>query len=213
MTDISSDATSDFFHEGMRLVQSRMDTTRLADRLEELKTHDTLDERDRAFIESASMVFIATADADGRPDCSYKGGNPGFIRVVDDTTLAIPSYDGNGQYRTVGNIEQNPSVGLLFVDFIGKTRLRANGTARVVASGDDASLVASFVGAEMVIVFTLQYAFGNCPRYINGPAANMISEFAPREGHTPPQPEWKTREAYRHVLPQPNQSNANSTKE
>jgi uncharacterized protein len=210
MSDISSETTSGFFHEGMRLVQSRMDTTRLADRLEELKTHDTFDERDRAFIESASMVFIATADADGRPDCSYKGGYPGFIRVMDETTLAIPSYDGNGQYRTVGNIEQNHSLGLLFVDFIGKSRLRANGTARVVTSGDDASFVASFVGAEMVVVFTLQYAFGNCPRYINDPTANMISEFAPREGHTPPQPEWKTREAFRHVLPQPNQMDAGS---
>jgi uncharacterized protein len=80
-----------------------------------------------------------------------------------ETTLAIPSYDGNGQYRTVGNIAQNHSVGLLFVDFIEKSRLRANGTARVVTSGYDASFVALFVGAEMVVVFTLQHAFGNCP--------------------------------------------------
>jgi uncharacterized protein len=130
-----------------------------------------------------------------------------------ETTLAIPSYDGNGQYRTVGNIAQNHSVGLLFVDFIEKSRLRVNGTARVVTSGDDATFVASFVGAEMVVVFTLQYAFDNYPRYINDPTANMISEFAPRAGHTPPQPEWKTREAFGHVLPQPNQMDAASEEE
>jgi uncharacterized protein len=191
-----------FFHDGMRRVQSRMDSTRLADRLEQLKTHDVFDEPDRSFVESASMVFVATADADGNPDCSYKGGHPGFIRVIDDRTLAIPSYDGNGQYRTVGNILVNPSVGLLFVDFVGKKRLRANGTANVVTASDDAEFVASFVGAEMVVVVTLRHAFGNCPRYINDPMTNVISEFAPRVGHAPPQPEWKTREAFTGVLPQ-----------
>jgi predicted pyridoxine 5'-phosphate oxidase superfamily flavin-nucleotide-binding protein len=61
-------------------------------------------EEDKAFIQRSRMFFIATADGDGQPECSYKGGLPGFVRVVDDRTLAIPDYDGNGQYRSWGNV-------------------------------------------------------------------------------------------------------------
>ena len=80
-----------------------------------------------------AMFFIATADAHGQPDCSYKGGLPGFVRVLDDTTLAIPDYDGNGMYRTWGNVLVNPQVGLLFPDFEQPKRLRVNGTARIAS--------------------------------------------------------------------------------
>ena len=67
------------------------------------------------------MFFLATADADGRPTCSYKGGDPGFVRVVDDRTLAFPNYDGNGMYLSMGNVAANPEVGLLFLDFVKGT--------------------------------------------------------------------------------------------
>jgi hypothetical protein len=76
------------------------------------------------------MFFIATADAEGQPDCSYKGGLPGFVRVLDERTLAIPDYDGNGMYRSWGNVLANPRVGLLFLDFENPRRIRVNGTAR-----------------------------------------------------------------------------------
>jgi uncharacterized protein len=191
----------DFYHEGMREVQARMDTTRLADRLEAKTVHQTFSASDRAFIEAASMVFVATADADGNPDCSYKGGRPGFIRILDDATLAIPAYDGNGQYRTLGNLFSNPSIGLLFVDFAGRTRLRVNGTTSLVNADDDAVLLASFAGAEMVIVVRLRHAFPNCPRYVHDIAQGTVSEFAPADGYTPPAPEWKARETFRDALP------------
>jgi uncharacterized protein len=192
---------ADFYHDAMREVQARMDSTRLADRLEQLTVHDAFSPADRAFIEAASMVFVATADAHGNPDCSYKGGRPGFIRIIDDTTLAFPSYDGNGQYRTLGNLTANPSIGLLFVDFAGRNRLRVNGTTTLVSADDDAALAASFAGAEMVIVVRLRHAFPNCPRYVHDVAAGTVSEFAPAKGYTPPVPEWKTRERFRDALP------------
>ena len=91
------------FHDGSRSLQDRFDTRAIADRIDELLVHDTIDEGDRAFIEARDMFFLATADAEGRPTCSYKGGEPGFVRVVDEHTLAFPNYDGNGMYLSTGN--------------------------------------------------------------------------------------------------------------
>ena len=99
------------FHDGSRSLQDRFDTRALADRIDELLVHDTIDEGDRAFIEARDMFFLATADAEGRPTCSYKGGEPGFVRVVDEHTLAFPNYDGNGMYLSTGNVLANPAVG------------------------------------------------------------------------------------------------------
>jgi hypothetical protein len=90
------------YHEGMRSLQDERDTRRIADRLAEVTLRQVFTDEDRAFIERCPMVFVATADAAGRPDCSYKGGLPGFVRVLDGTTLAIPDYDGNGMYRSWG---------------------------------------------------------------------------------------------------------------
>jgi uncharacterized protein len=192
---------TDFYHQGMREVQERMDSVRLADRLRETIVHEAFNADDRAFIASASMVFVATASADGRPDCSYKGGVPGFMRVLDDTTMAVPFYDGNGQYRTLGNITANPAVGLLFVDFNGRNRLRVNGDATVVTPNDDPAFVASFEGAEAVVVLRLHHAFPNCPRYIHDVSTDTFSEYAPAPGHVPPTPEWKTRPQFEPYLP------------
>ena len=104
------------FPEGSRRFQDRFDTRRLADRIDERLVRDTIDADDKAFIEARDMVFVATADTEGRPQCSYKGGEPGFVRVVDEQTIAFPSYDGNGMYLTAGNAAVNPQVGLLFID-------------------------------------------------------------------------------------------------
>src|SRR5574337_1695208 len=95
------------YNPGSRTLQDRFDTRRLADRLAERLVRDHIDEADRAFIEARDMFFLATCDADGHPQCSYKGGEPGFVRVVDDRTLAFPSYDGNGMYLSLGNTLEN----------------------------------------------------------------------------------------------------------
>lgn len=124
-------AASSTYHEGMRRLQDARGTRALADRLEQVNDHQEFIDRDRAFIERCPMFFLATADADGRPDCSYKGGLSGFVRVLDGRTLAIPDYDGNGMYRSWGNVLVNPHVGLLFLDFEKPRRIRVNGTATV----------------------------------------------------------------------------------
>ena len=188
------------YHEGSRRLQDRFRSRRLADRLEQVTVHDVFDDEDRAFIEGCAMFFLATADATGRPDCSYKGGLPGFVRVLDDHTLAFPDYDGNGMFRSLGNILVNPSVALLFIDFEHPDRLRVNGTATVRF---DDPLQAGFAGAQAVVRVRAERVFPNCPRYIHRLEPLEASVFAPAPGHVPPEPAWKRNPAFRDALPPP----------
>ena len=189
----------DTYHEGMRSLQDRFDTRRLADRLDEVTYHDTFWDGDRTFIESAAMFFLATADADGRPDVSYKGGMPGFVRIVDDRTLAFPSYDGNGQFRSLGNILVNPHVALLFVDFERPNRLRITGRASVHERAADADGDSE---GDATVVVEVDQVWPNCPRYIHRMQMQELSTYAPRPGHEPPVPEWKRMDFVRDVLPE-----------
>jgi predicted pyridoxine 5'-phosphate oxidase superfamily flavin-nucleotide-binding protein len=190
--------TGPIYHDGMRALQDARDTRRLADRLAEVTLRAAFTVDDRAFVERCAMFFVATADAAGRPDCSYKGGLPGFVRVLDDTTLAIPDYDGNGMYRSWGNVAVNPHVGLLFVDFESPKRLRVNGTASV--SADD-PLHAHCPGAVFIVRVHAERIFPNCPRYIHRMQLVEPSPYAPRPDYTPPVPAWKTFDAFRDALP------------
>ena len=198
---LSSTDASTFYHRGMREMQERFGARRLADRLEELTLHERFDDGDRAIVDSAAMLFLATADDEGRPDCSYKGGHPGFVRVLDESTIGFAIYDGNGQFRSLGNIAVNPAVGLLFVRFDPPWRMRVNGTATVVFPEDDAALVASFHGALAVVVVRTAQVFPNCGRYVHRSSAD-ISTYAPAVGHEPPEPEWKQLDAIRPYLPE-----------
>src|SRR5438105_3266839 len=138
------------FHRGHRELQDRFDTRRLADVLGERaeERSQRISDADRAFIESRDMFFLATADAEGRPNCSYKGGDPGFVRVVDEHTVAFPNYDGNGMYLSAGNYVRNPHVGMLFIDFEHPRRTRVNGDASVA---DDDPLLAEYPEAQFVV--------------------------------------------------------------
>src|SRR5215468_7379897 len=102
------------YHEGNRSLQDAFGSRALADRLEEKLRRDRFNDDDKAFVESLGFFFLATADADGRPDCSYKGGAPGFVRITGPDDLAFPDYDGNGMFKSLGNMAINPNVGLLF---------------------------------------------------------------------------------------------------
>ena len=186
------------YHEGSRELQERFDSTRIADRLEEVTVHSELWDGDVAFIESASMFFLATADADGWPDCSYKGGLPGFVKVLDRTAVAFPHYDGNGMFRSLGNVLVNPKVGLLFIDFAHPNRMRINGRATVVEDGE---LVELFEGAQAAVRVDIERVFPNCPRYIHKMELIEHSTYAPRPGHEPPVPEWKQMPIFRDALP------------
>src|ERR671925_166340 len=155
------------YHDGSRRLQDRFDTRRLADRLDEkFLSRPVIDAEDRAFIERMDMFFLATADAEGRPQCSYKGGDPGFVRVLDDRTLAFPSYDGNGMYLSLGNLRANPHVGLLFIDFLARrpSRLRVNGIASI---DEEDPLLDEYAGAQLVVRVRTVQVFPNCPRYIH----------------------------------------------
>jgi predicted pyridoxine 5'-phosphate oxidase superfamily flavin-nucleotide-binding protein len=179
------------YNAGSRELQDRFDTRRLADRIDERIVHDTIDDQDRAFIEARDMFFIATADADGKPQCSYKGGDPGFVRVLDERTIAFPSYDGNGMYLTTGNALENANVGLLFIDFEGRKRLRLNGIASIDL---DDPLKDGWPEAQFVVRVRATEVFPNCPRYIHEYRLVQRSRFVPKAECETPVPAWKTRE-------------------
>ena len=185
------------YHEGMRQLQDRCDTRLLADRLDEKLSRTAFTADDRAFIESRPLFFLATADASGRPDCSYKGGAPGFVRVTADDELAFPSYDGNGMFRSLGNVLVNPSVALLFIDFERPSRLRVNGAARVEESDP---LLAIYPGAQFIVRVHAVRIFPNCPRYIHRMTVADPSPYVPRADYTPPIPKWKRFDDFANVL-------------
>ena len=186
------------YHDGMRQLQDARETRSLADRLEKVTVREEFLKKDREFIERCPMFFLATADADGQPDCSYKGGLPGFVRVHDGRILVIPDYDGNGMYRSWGNVLANPHVGLLFVDFANPWRIRVNGTATI---SENDPLRAEFPGSVFIVRVTATRIFSNCQRYIHKMELVEYSEFAPRVDYTPPIPEWKTYEVFHDSLP------------
>jgi uncharacterized protein len=188
------------YHEGSRRLQDRFDTRRLADRIDEkLVSRGTIDDDDRAFIERCDMVFVATADAEGRPNCSYKGGEPGFVRVLDERTIALPSYDGNGMYLSMGNLLVNPHVGLLFINFEERKRLRLNGVASI---SEEDPLLGEYPEAQFVVRVRAEQVFPNCPRYIHQYQLVERSRFVPKAACETPVPAWKTREWSRDALPE-----------
>ncbi|KGN37503.1 pyridoxamine 5'-phosphate oxidase family protein [Knoellia subterranea] len=180
------------FTKSHRVLQDRFDTRRLADRLASVAGDDVSSYR--AFIEARDMFFLATADANGQPQCSHKGGDPGFVRVVDAHTIAFPSYDGNGMFLSTGNITENAAVGLLFIDWSTGSRLRLTGSASIDA---DDPLMSVYAGATLVVRIRLSAVFPNCRRYVHTHGEDgrtRRSVFVPVEGETPPVPDWKRDE-------------------
>ena len=183
------------YHEGNRRLQDRFDSRRISDRLEEKLTRTAFTDDDKTFIENSSYFFLATADADGHPDCSFKGGLPGFVRLTGPSELAFPDYDGNGMFKSLGNMLVNPHIGMLFIAMHDKPRrLRVNGLATV---RDDDPLLNQTVGAQLIVRVTAQAIFPNCPRYV--PAMQLVepSIYAPRAGQEPPEPAWKGFDAFK----------------
>jgi predicted pyridoxine 5'-phosphate oxidase superfamily flavin-nucleotide-binding protein len=157
-----------------------------------------LNDGQRAFIESLDCFFLATADAAGEPTCSYKGGDPGFVRAVDERTIAFPAYDGNGMFLSMGNVSQNPRIGMLFIDFEQADRLRVQGDATIHF---DDPLLDAWPGAQFVVRVALREVFPNCPRYIHKRTLVERSAYVPRKGADTPVPDWKTSSLARDVLP------------
>jgi hypothetical protein len=186
------------YHRASRELQDRYDTRRIADRINERLVDDLIDAEDKAFIESCDMLFIATADVEGRPNCSYKGGDPGFVRVIDEHTIAFPNYDGNGMFLTFGNAVANPSVGLLFISFERQRRLRLNGEATL---HDDHPLITAYPEAQFIVEVRAREVFPNCPRYIHRYELAERSEYVPRQACETPIPGWKQSDWASDALP------------
>jgi uncharacterized protein len=177
---------SELYGDTHRAFQDQYDTRRLADRLESL-AHFELDERDRAFIESAAYFFLSTVDERGRPTVSYKGGAPGFVRITGPSELVFPVYDGNGMFLSLGNIASTSQVGMLFIDFESPQRLRVQGTAQVMANEG----AATTPGAIHLVRVTVSQLFVNCGRYIHKHQTRTLSPHVPdAQGHQP-FPAWK----------------------
>jgi uncharacterized protein len=179
---------SQLFGESQRQLQLDFDSVRIADRIEERLFRDNVGPDEKSFIEELDMFFLATADKDGRPNCSYKGGDPGFVRVIDPKTIVFPNYDGNGMFLSMGNVLENPEVGLLFIDFIRQKRMRINGTASIVPSS---SVTPTYQGAQFVVKVAVRQVFPNCPRYVHKMQVVERSLFVPRDNIEPPTPGWK----------------------
>ena len=187
------------YHDGNRALQDAFGSRALADRLDEKLRQDRFTEGDAAFIAAQPFFFLATADAQGRPDCSFKGGAPGFARVTAPDLLVFPDYDGNGMFKSLGNIAANPHVGLLFIAMGDKPgRLRVNGRAKVVA--DDPAME-EVPGAQLLVKVTPIDIFPNCPRYIPRMTLEEVSPYAPAAGAPPVEPKWKAFPDFADVVP------------
>jgi len=186
------------YHDGQRELQDAFDSRRIADRLDQVTYSRELSDAHKAFIERAEMFFLATVGPDGQPDCSFKGGRAGFVRVLSPTELAWPDYDGNGQFRSLGNLKSNPHAGLLFVDWERPSRLRVNGVVSI--SAEDVLRVA-WEGAQLVVRLAVQQVFPNCPRYIPRMQTLERSPYTPGLNHEPPRPGWKDDPRFRDALP------------
>ena len=190
---------SDIYHEGNRRLQDQFDTRRLADRLDEAIVQDSIMPSDKDFIERLDMFFIATVDERGHANCSYKAGDPGFVRVLDEHTLAFPNYDGNGMYLTMGNILTTRQVGLLFIDFENQKRMRLNGEATLHR---DDPLMREHPEAQFITRVRAREVFANCPRYIHKMKLVQRSRFVPKQECPTPVPGWKKGEWVSDTLPE-----------
>jgi predicted pyridoxine 5'-phosphate oxidase superfamily flavin-nucleotide-binding protein len=177
-----------FYTKAQQALQAKFEAENLAAATAATIVHSELEEHERAFIESRDMFFLASVDSRGQPTCSYKGGEPGFVRVVDSQTLAFPLYDGNGMFLSAGNIQEQAKVGLLFIDFETPNRLRVQGSATL---STNATLLDSFVGAELIVEVAIESIFANCPRYVHKRSMTERSQYVPTLNTPTPFAQWK----------------------
>jgi len=152
------------FNAGETALQERWQTTALWDEARRQRLlWDRIPPELHARIENAPFFFLATSSPDGRCDCSFKGGGPQLVRILDEKTFAFPDFDGNGAFMSLGNIVQNPNVGCLFIDFSDGSRLRVNGRAELFEQGP---LLELFPDAKRVVRVSIEQVVPNCPKHI-----------------------------------------------
>ncbi len=189
---------SKLYGETHRALQDEFGTRNLADRVEQVICKTAFDEESQGFIESMDMFFLATVDHQGWPTVSYKGGDPGFVKIVDPTTLVFPSYDGNGMFLSMGNLAQHPRIGMLFISFERPHRLRVQGSATI--SRDD-PMMSHYKEADFIVRVQLSALWQNCPRYVHRYQKVHPSRYVPRANCETPLAEWKRIDGLQDVIP------------
>jgi uncharacterized protein len=150
---------------GEHQLQHRYQTQERARRFYRQQMLGRLNERMVEFIGRQEMVWIAAADANGECDCSFRAGPSGFVQVLDDRTVRYPEYRGNGVMASLGNIAENPHVGMVFLDFDQeRIGLHVNGTARIVEAGGDGDGAQPRV--ERWVEVRVQEAYIHCRKHL-----------------------------------------------
>ena len=185
------------YSESHRELQDQFDSRKMADRLNEVIVKKSFDEDAINFINAVDMFFLSTIDHNNRPTVSYKGGDPGFVKVIDETTLAFPSFDGNGMFMSTGNIKQNNKIGMLFISFEKPHRLRVHGEA-TITEGD--SLLKIYPEADLIVRVKLTDYWQNCPRYIHRYKKINGSKYVPKKNKKTPVAGWKKTDIVQDVL-------------
>ncbi len=157
----------DFFHPGERQLQRAWQTEAIWDeaRRQRLLWREIPEEL-HARIEGAPFFFLATSDAAGRCDCSFKGGGPGLVRIIDPHTLVFADFDGNHAFMSLGNILDNPYVGLLFIDFADGARLRVNGSATIHDDIAQLELFSRLPHVRRVVRVQVEQVVPNCAAHV-----------------------------------------------
>jgi hypothetical protein len=153
-------------NHGQRQLQDRLGTRQRADAFDAQQTLRHLNDRMRHFIGRQEMMFLATADASGSCDNTFRAGPPGFVRVLDEQHLSWPEYRGNGVMASLGNITENAHVGILFIDFHEGIGLHVNGTAEIVEDPDEQVDTPPGRRARLWVVARVQEAYIHCAKHI-----------------------------------------------
>ena len=159
------------FSPAVKAVQERRGSRTAYARLEQNGGWDTkVDAVLAKFIAGMRSFYLATASKDGQPYVQHRGGPPGFLRVIDETTLAFADFTGNRQYITTGNLAENPRAVLFLMDYLHRKRVKIWGQARVIEN--DPELIARLfpedyrARPEAAILFTVEAWDANCPQHI-----------------------------------------------
>ncbi len=195
----------EFYTDAQRDLQRAHDSEKLANVVVQAIVRDEIEEPHIPFIESRDFFFLSTVSAEGEPTVSYKGGAPGLVKVVDSKTVLFPSYDGNGMFKSMGNIAAAGKIGMLFIDMETPNRIRVQGEATL---HDDDPAVADYPGANMVVRVAVTSCFLNCARYIHKHARVSESPYVPDEKGQQPYPSWKRIDMVQDALPARDQGKA-----
>ncbi|MEO8161127.1 MAG: pyridoxamine 5'-phosphate oxidase family protein [Arenimonas sp.] len=166
--DFASDIA---FTPAVKAIQQRKGSRRAYSRMEENGSWaTTITPELQAFVEAQRSIFLATVNAQGQPYVQHRGGPPGFLRVLDASTLAFVDFSGNRQFISSGNLQENPKAHLFLIDYRQRQRVKVWGEARMVEASDEllATLMPEGYKArpEQVLLFTVRAWDGNCPQHI-----------------------------------------------